>query len=177
VKRSSVKHKWYENYLPFVVRSTEMQVEWLSHAVRKGKLAPSEIAPYINLVLSENRGAQREVLRTLLNRLDESTLDKMVSAAEIQDLPDLFSMLDNPTVDRALIALLKAPAPYEKNPFQIVHKVFHAIHDASPELLEKAVEELRAKGLQQKYFEEAYGQFVEVLEDEKILSVLFPKAR
>lgn len=177
VKRTSGKRKWYEQYLPFVVRSTEMQVEWLALVIRKGKLTSFEIAPYINLVLSENRGVLRDVLRNLLNQLDESTLIKMVTAVEIHDLPDFFSMLEQPTVDLALIALQKTPAPYEKTPLQLVHKVFHAIYDASPELLEKAVEALREKGCQQDYFEEAYERFVEVLEDEKILSALFPKAR
>ena len=171
------KKKWYEKYLPFVARSVEKQVEWLVSAFNKGNLTNEEIAPYISLILAEDNDAQLEQLISLFNELDSTIQEKLFLCADVYDVPKLFQVLKQPTVDHALIALRKLPPPYEKSPQVVFHRVFQAIHDNSADLLEEAAKSIGESNDIPEHFEEAYERFQEIIEDEKLLSSLYPKAK
>lgn len=175
----SHKKKWYEKYLPFVARSPKMQVEWLRSVFKKGFLTNEEITPYIRLVLAdiESDEEKKEQLTDLLNRLDGEVLEEFFLAAEIYDSPKLFSLIRQPTIQQAVIVLRKSLPPYEKTPRLVLDKVFQAIHDKSAVLFEEAAEALRKSNDVPEHFESAYKRFQEIVEDEKILSALYPKAK
>lgn len=178
-KNSSHKKKWYEKYLPFVARSPEMQIEWLGSVFKKGLLTNEEITPYIRLVLTdiESDAERREHLADLFNCLDEKVLEKFFVAAEIYDTPKLFSLIWRPTIQQAVIVLRKRLPPYEKTPQLVLDKVFQAIYGKSSELFEDAAEVLRKSNDVPEHFESAYKRFQEIVEDEKLLSALYPKAK
>lgn len=169
--------RWYDAYVPFVARSVESQVAWLLAAFQKEILTHQEITPYIRLLLTEDTPGKFDDLPRLFQQLDEKVLAKMLMAADIYDTPTLFTFMPRPTVHHALIALGKCPAPYEKNPQPFIHKVFQAIYDSSESLLEEAVSAFRLQGEAPGHFEAAYERFCEVIEDQKLLSSLYPKAR
>jgi len=171
------RKRWYEAYVPFVVRSVESQIAWLIAAFHKGVLSPQEITPYIRLLLTEDSPGKQDELVELFRQLDEDILAKILLAADIHECPKLLSLISQPTVLHALIALGKCPAPYEKSPQHIVHKVFNAIYDCSEGLLKDAVTALRQQGEVPTHFEADYERFREIIEDQKLLSSLFPKAK
>ena len=170
------KRKWYEKYLPFVARSPEMQLHWLESAFRKGTLTPHEITPYIKLFMAPDGEANLARVRGLLSSLSGSAIEKMLDSADIYDVPDLFRCVVEPTVLQAVIAITKAPPPYEKTPQLVVAKVFQAVYDCSEELLAQAAGRVAGSAERPVYFQEAYERFKEVKEDEKLLSALYPKA-
>lgn len=170
------KRKWYEKYLPFVARSPEMQLRWLESALRKGTLAPREITPYIKLFMAPDGEANLARVRGLLHSLSGSVIEKMLRAADIYDVPDLFRCVAEPTVLQAVIAITKEPPPYEKTPRMVIDKVLQAVYDSSEELLAQAAAEVIGNAECPSHFQEAYERFKEVKEDEKLLSALYPKA-
>lgn len=169
--------KWYEKYLPFVAKSPEMQVEWLEQVVRKGTLTSAEVTPYVRLLLAAEENEARARLAELVNRLAPAAVDQLLAAADVHDTPRLFALLASPTVTQAVIAIGKIVPPYEKSPGLLLNRIFQAVHDHSPDLLGKAAALLRQRGEAPAGFEEAYAHFLEILEDEKLLSALYPKAR
>lgn len=170
------KRKWYEKYLPFVARSPEMQLRWLESAFRKGALAPEEIMPYIKLFMAPDGAGNLARVRGLLHSLSGGTIEKMLGAADIYDVPDLFRCVAEPTVSQAVIAITKAPPPYEKTPQLVVDKVFQAVYDCSEELLDQAAGRVNGSAEMPARFQEDYERFKEIKEDEKLLSALYPKA-
>ena len=170
------KRKWYEKYLPFVARSPEMQLRWLESAFRKGILTPHEITPYIKLFMAPDGEGNLARVRGLLHSLNGSLIEKMLGAADIYDVPDLFRCVAKPTVSQAVIAISKAPPPYEKTPQQVLDKVFQAVYDCSEELLARAAARVTGSAERPAHFQEAYERFKEIKEDEKLLSALYPKA-
>jgi len=170
------KRKWYEKYLPFVARSPEMQLRWLESAFRKGALSPEEIMPYIKLFMAPDGEGNLVRVRGLLHSLNGSVIEKMLGAADIYDVPDLFRCVAEPTVSQAVIAITKAPPPYEKMPEMVVDKVFQAVYDCSEELLVQAAGMMTGSAVRPAHFQEAYERFKEIKEDEKLLSALYPKA-
>lgn len=170
------KRKWYEKYLPFVARSPEMQLRWLESAFRKGTLTSSEITPYIKLFMAPDGEGNLVLVRGLLHSLSGNIIEKMLSAADVYDVPDLFRCLAEPTLAQAIIAITKAPPPYEKNPQLVTDKVFQSVYDYSEELLAQAADKLVASAERPAHFLEAYERFKEIKEDEKLLSALYPKA-
>lgn len=170
------KRKWYEKYLPFVARSPEMQLRWLESAFRKGALTPREITPYIKLFMAPDGEANLARVRGLLHSLSGAALEKMLGAADIYDVPDLFRCVAEPTVAQAVIAITKAVPPYEKTPELVVDKVFQAVYDCSEELLARAAARVAESADRPAHFQEAYERFKEIKEDEKLLSALYPKA-
>ena len=170
------KRKWYEKYLPFVARSPEMQLRWLESAFRKGTLTPHEITPYIKLFMAPDGEGNPARVRGLLRSLPGSVIEKMLGAADIYDVPDLFRCITEPTVQQAVIAIIKAPPPYEKNPQLVIDKVFQAVYDCSEELLVQAAAGVAASAERPVHFQENYERFKEIKEDEKLLSALYPKA-
>lgn len=170
------KRKWYEKYLPFVARSPEMQLRWLESAFRKGTLTPHEITPYIKLFMAPDGEGDLARVRGLLHSLSGSLIEKMLGAADVYDVPDLFRCVVEPTVSQAIIAISKAPPPYEKSPQLVVDKVFQAVYDCSEELLVQAAAGVAASAERPVHFQENYERFKEIKEDEKLLSALYPKA-
>lgn len=170
------KRKWYEKYLPFVARSPEMQLRWLESAFRKGALTPREITPYIKLFMAPDGEGNLARVRGLLHSLSGGVIEKMLGAADIYDVPDLFRCVAEPTVAQAVIAMTKAVPPYEKAPELVVAKVFQAVYDCSEELLAQAAARVAGSAERPAYFQEAYERFKEIKEDEKLLSALYPKA-
>ena len=171
------KSKWYHKYLPFVAQSQESQVEWLVQALRKGTLADHEITPYVRLLLEAEEAEAKTRLAELVNRLGVETISKLLEVAEVYDAPKLFALLAAPTVEQAMIALAKTLPPYEKKPDLVMDRIFQAVHAKSPGLLEDAAALLRQRGAAPPGFEEAYTRFLEILEDERLLSMLYPKAK
>ena len=169
--------KWYEKYLPFVARGPEMQIEWLASAFRKKILTHEEITPYIKLLLSDLSEEHTEQLEEIFTVLESTVVEQMVLAADIYDTPKLFSLIHDPTVAQAVIALLKAPPSYEASPLLLLDKVYQSIHEASDGLLEEAATKLGSRNTVPKHFEEAYARYQEILEDQRVLSSLYPKAR
>lgn len=170
------KRKWYEKYLPFVARSPEMQLHWMESVFRKGSLASHEITPYIKLFMASDGEGDLTLVRGLLHSLDASLIEQMLVAADIYDAPDLFRCIAEPEVSQAVIALTKAPPPYEKNPQLVIAKVFQAVYDCSEELLTQAAGMVAESAARPGHFQEAYERFKEIKEDEKLLSALYPKA-
>ncbi len=170
-------HKWYEKYLPFVARSPEMQVRWLENALRKGTLNSQEVAPYIKLLFEGKGDEQFEILAPLIRSLDEQITLKMMEAADIYDAPILLKMLGTATMPHAVLALQKVPPPYEKKTTLVSDKIFQAIHDSSEKILEQAAHELKQSGKAPEHFAASYERFKEIVEDEKLLSALYPKAK
>lgn len=188
--------RWYEKYLPFVAKSPEMQVEWLkamlaklqdsTGVVRTGVLTREEIRPYIRLLLEGNMIGQelqdeeernKERLRNLLGCLGKDKLQLLVECADIYEIPKLVGLLRTCTKEIAVTALMKTSPPYEKNPLLIYDRVFHAIREKSAELLEQAAESVLASNEAPENFAANYERFKEIMLDEHLLSLLYPKAK
>jgi len=170
-------NNWIERCLPFVSKSPEMKISWLTAVFRKGVLSQDEITPYIRLLLAEKSGEEQEQLRKAFGELDVEMQYCFLEAADIYDTPKLFALCPNPTLRHAEIALLKQVPPYEKKTQLILDKVFYAVSDHSKELLEQAAELLIKEGKASVSFKENYARFQEILEDEEFLLSLYPNAR
>jgi hypothetical protein len=194
VRKNGAGPRWYENYLPFVTKSPEMQVEWLVGKLAglrtpggkrgKGLLSREELKPYVNLLLADKvdgrqAGAlpgQGDVLRALLEDVNERDLLLMIECTDIYDVPRLFGLLTKISREQAVLAMRKVPPLYEKNPLLVVDRVFHAIKGKSTELLESAATEIMRSGDLPRDFGANYERFKEIMMDEHILSLLYPKA-
>jgi len=194
VKKVVAGRKWYENYLPFVAKSPEMQLEWLVDRLsrlrrsrdneKRGMLAREELTPYIGLLLDGNASGKEAgttspagvVLRALLEGVDNDDLLMMVECAEIYDIPLLFGLLRKITREQAVLAMKKVPPLYEKNPLLLIDRVFHAVKEKSPKILESAAEEIMVGSDPPRDFMANYERFREIMMDEHILSLLYPKA-
>ncbi|MFN2364839.1 MAG: hypothetical protein ABR523_00060, partial [Desulfurivibrionaceae bacterium] len=100
----------------------------------------------------------------------------MVECAEIYDIPRLFGLLRTISREQAVLAMTKVPPPYEKNPLLVIDRVFHAVKEKSPEILTLAAEEIMNNENPPKDFVANYERFREIMMDEHILSMLYPKA-
>ncbi|MFO7607482.1 MAG: hypothetical protein R6W72_14420 [Desulfurivibrionaceae bacterium] len=194
VRKGAAGRKWYENYLPFVAQSPEMQLEWLvdrlsrlrssKNKEKRGLLSCRELTPYISLLLDGNASGEEgkttsvagDVLRDLLDNVEASDLLLMVECAEIYDTPRLFGLLRTISREQAVLAMTKVPPPYEKNPLLVIDRVFHAVKEKSPEILASAAEEIMNSEDPPKDFVTNYERFREIMMDEHILSMLYPKA-
>jgi hypothetical protein len=187
--------KWHKKYLPFVAKSPDTQVDWLVGKLaalreiggkdKTGILTREELVPYIRILLvnvSEGRGtegfsADDGQLACFLEEISDENLLLMIECAEIYDVPKLFRILRDISIKQAVVALKKVPPPFEKNPLLIMDRVFHSIREKSTELLEKAAKEVLASDDAPDNFVDNYKRFREIVMDEKILSVMYPKAR
>jgi len=170
-------NNWLARCLPFVSKSPEMKIRWLTRVFRKGILSQEEITPYIRLLLAEKSGEEQLQLKKAFSELDVEMQYRFLEAADIYDTPKLFALCPNPTLRHAEIALLKKVPPYEKKTQFILDKVFYAISGHSRELLEQAAELLIKEGKASANFKENYARFQEILEDEEFLLSLYPNAR
>ena len=191
----ATENKWYEKYLPFVAKSPAMQAKWLSNQLTRlrlakgpalrGVLSRDEIKPYIRLLLDNSyagQGWSGEVendggMAALLHGIGEENLLLMLECAEIYDIPKLFSLLPRPTREMAVIAMKKVPPSYEKTPLLMIDRVFQAIRAKSDKLLEEAAAVVLAAADAPADFAANYERFKEIMMDEHILSLLYPKAK
>ncbi|MFC1523773.1 hypothetical protein ACFL6N_03170 [Thermodesulfobacteriota bacterium] len=171
------KSRWYEKYLPFIVKSPEMQVKWLVNAFRKGALSFSEITPYLRLLLSEDIEEKREEIIENLQRVDPKILEKMLIAAEIEDAPLLFGLITNPTIEQGVAMLRKIPPPYGNNMNYMINNLFQAIYHHNHDFFDQVVDASRKSMNMPQHFESAYERFREIVRDEELLSAMFPKAK
>ena len=172
-----------------------MKAEWLiamlsilreaSGEERSGVLSREELKPYIRLLL-EDRGlggdsgeddGENGELPHLLMQFGDDNLLLMLECAEIYDVPKLFRLLPYPSKEMAVTAMKKVPPPYEKNPLLIIDRVFHAIREKSGALLEEAAKAVMEGDEVPADFSVNYGRFREIMMDEHILSLLYPKAK
>lgn len=192
----SVGKKWYENYLPFVAKNPAIQAEWLADELSRmrlsegkeisGVLAREEIKPYIRLFLENcdigaggwtgEVGADERMV-AMVDGIGSENILLMIECAEIYDIPKLFRLLRHPTRQQAVIALKKVAPPYEKNPLLIVDRVFHAIREKSGQQLEAAAAGVLASSDAPADFADNYGRFKEIMMDEHLLGLLYPKAK
>ena len=177
IENKSLQRKWYDKYLPFVARSPRMQLEWLVAVFKKEKLSSHEITPYIKIFLTDEDDEKHDILTNLVSKLDDQLRDRIVTAADIYDAPKIFNLITEPTILQAVIALRKTPPPYEKKPQAVFDKIYWELHNHSEMFLIKAAEKLRESGDVPEHFEKQFKRFQEIVEDEKILSALYPKAR
>jgi hypothetical protein len=193
-KKSSGR-KWHQKYLPFVAKSPDLQVDWLVvklAALREsgdrgetGILTKEELAPYTRILLgnvSEAKGAEEDLadndqLAGFLEAIGDEELLTMIECAEIYDVPKLFRILREISVKQAVVAMKKVPPPYERNPLLIMDRVFHSIREKSVELLEEATREVLASDDAPDDFADNYERFKEIVLDENILSIMYPKAK
>lgn len=169
--------KWLERYMPFVARSPETQVEWLARALQKQVLSLAEITPYLRILLEEEEPEHKARLSAALQELPEQLLTQLVAAADIYDIPKLFAVLPVCTVAQVKPALVKEAPAYEQNPRLIRDRLFYAVYSRAPELFARAAAQLQAEGAVPTGFNQAHARFLELLEDEKLLSALYPKAK
>ena len=178
------KRLWAEG-LPFVARSPEMKVTWLTEVFSKKLLTPEEISPYMHLLLDEYKGTigamnyeiTEDSLKLIFTKLERTVLARMIQCVEIYDLPVLLLLINELTVDEAVLALRKQPPVYEKKLFLVVDKVLKAVNECREGLLEQATEKMMQEGNIPVHFSASYDRFKEILHDEKILSALYPQAR
>lgn len=169
--------KWLERYMPFVARSPEMQVEWLARALRRQVLASHEITPYVRLLLESEEPEIKGRVSSALGELGGEATERLVEAADIYDAPKLFALLPECSVEQVMAALKKEAPPYEQNPRLLRDRLFYAVYSRAPELFPLAAEMLQVRQEAPAGFAEAHRRFMELLEDEKLLSALYPKAR
>jgi hypothetical protein len=100
----------------------------------------------------------------------------MIECTDIYDVPRLFGLLTKISREQAVLAMRKVTPLYEKNPLLVVDRVFHAIKGKSTELLESAATEIMRSGDLPRDFGANYERFKEIMMDEHILSLLYPKA-
>ncbi len=171
------RKKWLERYMPFVARSPEMQVEWLAQVLRRQALTASEITPYVRLLLESEDAGIKSRVRAALQELAPWMIEELVEAADIYDTPKLFALIPDCTVEQLIRALRKQAPPYEQHPRLVRDRLFHAVYSRAPHLFARAAEELQARGQAPADFAEAHSRFLELLEDEKLLSALYPRAK
>ena len=169
--------RWLERYMPFVARSPEMQVEWLLQALQRRVLASHEITPYVRLLLENEAPEVVGRVRVALGELPSWAVERLVEAADIYDTPKLFALLPGCNAEQMVLALGKEVPPYERNPRLVRDRLFYAVYSRDPELFALAVEMLAGGPAAPADFAEAHARFQELLEDEKLLSALYPKAR
>ena len=186
---------WHKKYLPFVAKSPDLQVDWLVNkltALRKmgesdrtGLLTREELIPYIRILLAnvkEGSGTdylsdEDETLSFFLQSTNDQDILLMIECAEIYDIPKLFRILKNISVEQAVVAMKKVPPVYERNPLLVMDRVFHSIRGKSADLLEEAAQEVLASEDSPDNFDANYERFCEIVLDENILSEMYPKAR
>ena len=191
---NSTKKKWYENYLPFVAKGPKIQAEWLAGQLSLlraaegkeggGVLSRDEIKPYIRLLLENSNVGQGwsgerddERMVALIDGMGEKNLLLLIECAEIYDTPKLFNLVQHPTLEMAILAIKKTPPPYEKTPLLIIDRVFHAIREKSGKLLEEAAAVVMAGGDAPIDFVDNFARYKEIMMDEHILGLLYPKAK
>ncbi|MEW6218047.1 MAG: hypothetical protein AB1634_00750 [Thermodesulfobacteriota bacterium] len=167
--------RWYESLLPFIARSPQAQVRWLAQALVRGRLADQEVTPYIRLLLL-HADTRRQLLEELLASLDRELLTRLLRAADVRDTALLLRLIPPPDLEQAVLALAKEPAAYEADRQGLFHAVCRAVDERDPALREQAAAVILDRGVAGSWFAAAYDEYLEVLADEAVLRMMFPKA-
>lgn len=112
-----------------------------------------------------------------LQEVSPELIRQLVEAADIYDTPKLFALLPSGTMDLVMAALVKEAPPYEQNPQLVRDRLFYAVHSWNPDVFLDAVAKLQELGLAPPGFATDHSRFLELLEDKKLLSSLYPKAK
>lgn len=179
-----LKRLWAEA-LPFVARSPEMKVAWLVEVFNNESLTLEELAPYMHILLSEyarfaeglSYDVASDTLKQVFSKLNRSIVAGMIQCVEIYDLPVLIALIDDLSVDEAILALQKKPPVYEKKSLLVIDKVFQAVNESRVGLLQQAAKKMEDDGNVPDHFLASYERFKEILHDEKILISLYPQVK
>ncbi len=176
-KKESRKRRWYQNYLPFIVRSPQMQVEWLVAECQRNNLAREELTPYIRLLFSEDNVANEDELRSILLKVPVQMQEEFLRIADIYDVAKIVRLV--PELNELLveIALTKELPPYETKPQKIMDGVLNAINDRSGDLLVQVAEKIMGNGSAPNHFAENYERFRAILEDKEFIRSQWPNAK
>ncbi len=168
-KKERRGRRWYQNYLPFIARSPEIQVEWLVAECRRKNLAQEELTPYVRLLFSEENVAHEEDLRDILADLASEMQEDFLRVADIYDVPRIIRLI--PALNGTLVelALGKELPPYETKPQQVMDRVLNAINDRSESLLSTVAVKIMENGAAPKHFAENYERFRAILEDKEFI--------
>ena len=87
----------------------------------------------------------------------------MIRCADIYDVPNLFGLLSDVSLEQAIMAIKKVPPLFEKNPLMVLDRVFHAIKEKSIALLENSAEGVLASDDAPENFASNYERFREIM--------------
>lgn len=176
-KKERQGRRWYQNYLPFIARSPEMQVEWLVAECQKKNLAQEELTPYVRLLFSEENVSSEEELREILAGLSSEMEEEFLRVADIYDVPRIIRIIPELNETLVEIALTKELPSYEMKPQQVMDKVLNAINDRAQSLLPKVATLIIANGAAPRHFAENYERFRAILEDKEFIRSQWPTAK
>ncbi len=172
--------------IPFVAKSPEMKLDWLTGVIKKKSLTCPEITPYLSLLLSEYQELSHysveevegfENFSSLFDSIERQILRKMIECTDLYDVPVLLELIPDLDVEDAVVVLKKIPPPYETKPQVIIDRLFQVVYEkTSGKLLEKAAEYIMKSENVPLHFVDSYQRFKEMREDEQVLSYLFPQA-
>ena len=131
----------------------------------------------MKLLLEEDDPEELLVLREKLAAADDLFLLDLLGAADIYDTVKILTLLPEVSKELAVVALCKAPPPYEPSPELIIDRLFQTVHSAKAGLLEEAAALLLQSTQVPAHFASSFARFREILKDQEFLSTLFPKAR
>ncbi len=169
--------RWYQNYLPFIARSPEMQVEWLVAECRRRNLAQEELTPYVRLLFSEENVDNEDELRLILAGLAQEMQEEFVQIADIYDVPRVVRLMPALNEKMVEIALKKELPPYETKPQKVMDKVLNTINDRAGEILAKVASVIMENGAAPKHFAENYERFRAILADKEFIRSQWPNAK
>lgn len=176
-KKENRKRRWYQNYLPFIARSPEMQVEWLVAECGRNNLAREELTPYIRLLLSEENVASEDELRGIFVKLSPEIQEEFLRVADIYDVARIVRLIPELNALLVEIALTKELPPYETKIQKVMDGVLNAINDRAGSLLETVAGEIIGNGSAPKHFAENYERFRAILEDKEFIRTQWPNAK
>ncbi len=169
--------RWYQNYLPFIARSPEMQVEWLVAQCLRKNLTQEELTPYARLLFSEDNVASEEELRAILADLSPAMQEEFLRIADIYDVPRIVRLIPNLNATLVEIALTKELPPYETKPQKVMDKVLNAINDRAQSLLPAVADLIIGNGSAPNHFAENYERFRAILADKEFIRSQWPNAK
>jgi hypothetical protein len=176
-QKEKVRRRWYQNYLPFIARSPELQVEWLVDECRRKKLTREELTPYVRLLFSEENVENEDELRQVLAGLAPTIQEEFMAIADIYDVPRIIRLMPELDATVAAIALTKALPPYETKPQKVMDRVLNAMNDRSPALLQEVAATIMANGAAPRHFGENYDRFRAILADKEFIRSQWPNTK
>lgn len=176
-KKEKIQRRWYQNYLPFIARRPELQVEWLVEECRRKKLTREELTPYVRLLFSEENVESDEELRQILAGLAPAMQAEFMEIADIYDVPRIIRLIPELNAPVAAIALTKTLPPYETKPQKVMDRVLNAMNDRSPALLQEVAATIMANGEAPRHFGENYERFRAILADKEFIRSQWPNTK
>ncbi|MBU0680257.1 MAG: hypothetical protein KKD73_02435 [Proteobacteria bacterium] len=171
------RRRWYQNYLPFIARSPEMQVEWLVTECRRRNLSHGELTPYVRLLFSEENVENEEELRVVLAGLDPEMQEEFLQVADIYDVPRIIRLIAELNENLVVLALTKKMPPYEMKPQKVMDRILNAINDRSESLLRRVATMIIDNGAAPNHFSENYERFRAILADKEFIRSQWPNTK